>query len=238
MVERKQLLGEVEAPVLSKVEALGLKWLKQCRCGKRYYGNNSIKECGQCEPEIKETTLRMSKECECGCGKEFEKKDKPNPPKNERKYFNRACQMRARRRTEAGMVYVEEYNRRYKRVETEWICQYPMCGKMVISAYKRVFCEEHSGKPVNYTKRMKKKRPEVAASYNYTDSLRRKIKSGTAKTPPCTICGIYEKIEFHHPNYQEPKNVVPLCSKCHKLEHVGQAGRLFRPSSGMKVNLE
>ena len=241
MVERK--------PVLSLSKARERRWLKQCKCGKRYWGNNSIKECGQCEPKIpvvseaepyecepvldKRNTCQglEVKACECGCEKTFERRENINAD-YAKKYFNRACQMRAKRRTEAGKAYVEQYNKRYKRIEVEWVCQYPMCGKMVISAYKRVFCDEHSGKPVNYAKRMKKKRPEILASYNYTDSLRRKIKRGIIKTPPCSVCGIDEKIEFHHPNYQEPKNVVALCSKCHKQEHKGK--RNIGPVMGIR----
>lgn len=86
----------------------------------------------------------LTRKCECVCGKEFEYKSKSNP-EYERKYFNKACQMRARRRTVVGKAYLEKYNQRYKRAEREWKCKFPLCGKEFKSTYKRVYCDEHKG---------------------------------------------------------------------------------------------
>jgi len=36
---------------------------------------------------------------------------------------------------------------------------------------------------------------------------------------PCIICGSYEKVEFHHPNYKEPFKVIPLCRTHHLALH-------------------
>ena len=85
---------------------------------------------------------RLVIECECGCGKTFVRKDNPNP-KYVQRYYNRACQMRARRKTEAGKAYVDKYNRRYKREEKSWACKFPLCGKVFNSARNRVYCDEH-----------------------------------------------------------------------------------------------
>ena len=82
-------------------------------------------------------------ECVCGCGKTFNRKDNPNT-KYTKKYYNKACQMRARRNTVVGKAYLEEYNKRYKMEEKAWSCKYPLCGKVVVSAHRRVYCEEHS----------------------------------------------------------------------------------------------
>lgn len=35
----------------------------------------------------------------------------------------------------------------------------------------------------------------------------------------CQDCGVMCKTEGHHENYNEPKNVLWLCRKCHKIRH-------------------
>mgnify|MGYP001604309364 CR=1 FL=1 len=85
----------------------------------------------------------LSKKCGCGCGKEFEYELRSNKD-YEKKYLNRACQMRARRRTVAGKAYMEKYNLKYKRAEWEWECEFPLCGRNFNSARKRKYCDEHS----------------------------------------------------------------------------------------------
>lgn len=128
------------------------------------------------------------------------------------------CRMRKYRETEKGQAKVAEYNKRYKRVDLEWICQFPECGKMVISAHKRTLCDEHSN-PSGRLRLMKKRRPEIIVSYNHTDSLRKKIKRGTIDKPVCVNCGEKDDIHFHHPDYSKPKSVIPLCRNCHIEEH-------------------
>lgn len=114
------------------------RWLKQCRkCETKYWG--SAEDTGYCVSCAGTVVVA----CGCDCGKTFERKDNGNP-KYVKKYYNKACQMRARRRTEAGKAYVEEYNKRYKREEKEWECKFPMCGRVFTSAYKRTYCDEHS----------------------------------------------------------------------------------------------
>lgn len=39
------------------------------------------------------------------------------------------------------------------------------------------------------------------------------------KPSQCTLCLSSDKIEAHHPNYDEPLNVVWLCRKCHMAIH-------------------
>lgn len=115
-------------------------YLKQCSCGKQYWGNNEDRACPECSIGKERTVLSK---CACGCGNEFLRETRSNPA-YEKKYFNRACQMRARRRTEKGKTYTEEYNKRYKRAEQKWECRFPLCGKTVISTRRRKYCDEHS----------------------------------------------------------------------------------------------
>ena len=49
------------------------------------------------------------------------------------------------------------------------------------------------------------------------------VKRGTLKRPAtCTHCGnpSPETIQGHHPDYRKPLEVIWLCKKCHRLEHV------------------
>lgn len=153
----------------------------------------------------------MEKVC-CVCGEEFGAK-----LKNAEVCSNK-CRQRKYRESERGKAQVVEYNKRYKRVELEWICQFPECGKMVISAHRRTMCDEHSN-PSSHIKLMRKRHPELIISYNHTDSLRKKVKRGTTKEPMCTKCGETKDIHFHHPDYSDPKNVISLCRRCHIEEH-------------------
>ena len=116
------------------------KWLNRCRkCGIEFWGIDSDKGyCVSCRG-----TNTAIFECECGCGNSFERPSNINPA-YAKKYFNRECQMRARRRTVNGKAYIEEYNKRYKRVEREWECGFPLCGRRFKSARKRKYCDEHS----------------------------------------------------------------------------------------------
>ena len=116
------------------------RWLKQCKkCEIEYWGNDDGN--GYCISCNSTSTVLI--ECSCGCGKTFDRKDNPNP-KYVKRYYDKACQMRARRKTEVGKTYTDKYNQRYKREEKAWICKFPMCGKEFISTYKRTYCDEHS----------------------------------------------------------------------------------------------
>ena len=50
------------------------------------------------------------------------------------------------------------------------------------------------------------------------NAVARAIKSGKLVKQSCKRCGS-EKTEAHHENYDEPLNIVWLCSVCHKKRH-------------------
>lgn len=41
------------------------------------------------------------------------------------------------------------------------------------------------------------------------------------KKDHCEHCGERENLHMHHPNHNEPLEIVTLCVKCHELEHHG-----------------
>ena len=65
--------------------------------------------------------------------------------------------------------------------------------------------------------RLKIDQKKVFARYILNLNVKRKI---ICKPETCTICQKkVTKIEAHHPNYDEPLNVVWLCRKCHAAIH-------------------
>lgn len=45
------------------------------------------------------------------------------------------------------------------------------------------------------------------------------FKRGKIQKVECCCCGKKENLEFHHPNYNKPFNVMVLCKKCHLELH-------------------
>jgi hypothetical protein len=65
-------------------------------------------------------------------------------------------------------------------------------------------------------KKYREKYPEKAKARRMVNYY---IRKGTLKREPCKICGNI-KSESHHPDYKYPLNIVWLCDKHHKEEHV------------------
>ena len=51
------------------------------------------------------------------------------------------------------------------------------------------------------------------------ETVRQAIRSGTIVRGECSVCGIDEKIEAHHPDYSSPLTVKWLCRKHHRELH-------------------
>jgi len=51
------------------------------------------------------------------------------------------------------------------------------------------------------------------------ETVRQAIRSGTIVRGECSVCGIDEKIEAHHPDYSSPLTVEWLCRKHHRELH-------------------
>ena len=187
-------------------------WLKVCKCGKYYWGNAKENGCVECRVQ----KVLLKRVCDCGCGKEFEYESKSNLG-YERRYFNKACQMRARRRTVVGKAYVEKYNQRYKRAEREWKCKFPLCNKVFISAYKRSYCDEHSN-PSSQNVVWRKKNPLKAKAHESINSFYRDRYNKGRKRGSCLVCD-KKKTEAHHHDYSKPKDVTFLCKKHHHEIH-------------------
>ena len=135
------------------------RYLKICECGERYYGSAKDIGCKGCVDSGKSMVF-----CACGCNREFERSGK-------RKYYDRACQMRVIRRTDAGKAYVEEYNKRCKRPEVEIKCKFPLCGVEFMSSYSnRKYCDEHSN-PTSVCRVWRKNNPLKSKAHERVHNL-------------------------------------------------------------------
>lgn len=74
-------------------------------------------------------------------------------------------------------------------------------GKPVVTAVKK-----------RWAARNKEKRKAHSLLWNA-------ILSGTITKQPCKVCGSAKRTEAHHPDYDQPLDVVWLCSAHHKQVH-------------------
>ena len=105
------------------------------------------------------------------------------------------------------------------------------CSSDGLSSYCVSCCGEYScawrkknpdaARKINaaYRSRYRKRCPERFAARQWVTKERR---MGNLKDMPCVICGTLENIEFHHPDYTQPKYVVPLCRRHHRKVDNGQ----------------
>lgn len=160
----------------------------------------------------------MLKYCEV-CGKGFEWQDFGGRYKNKR-YCSRACGMAGWRKTDKGKALVVKSNLRHKRPDIAQICV--ICGKGYISARVRDVCdvpECQTAAKMYRTDKMFAKNPNILAAYRHIDSLRKKVKRGTLNRPYCSVCGTSDNVQWHHPDYSKPLQVIPLCRAHHKEAH-------------------
>ena len=73
--------------------------------------------------------------------------------------------------------------------------------------------------------RYRKRRNEILAQqkgYCQANPEKRHAKKLAQKVPldsHCEICGTTERLQRHHPNYDEPLKIVTLCRNCHRKLH-------------------
>ncbi len=124
---------------------------------------------------------------------------------------------------EKNKEYIREYKKEYKK-------KYRQENKEKISEYGKKYYKEHKEQELLRTRNwelvnhervkelkikgakvMREKYPEKM----YARNMSRAIKiSGL-----CVICKQEKAIEKHHPDYDEPMNVVFLCKQCHVKIH-------------------
>ena len=83
--------------------------------------------------------------------------------------------------------------------------------------WRKIYCrnnEAHKYRHKKLTAKYIKDNPQIIMAQkiaNKNKELLKKMK--------CEICGSNKTLHMHHPNYEKPKNVITLCSICHKQIH-------------------
>jgi hypothetical protein len=123
---------------------------------------------------------------------------------------------------------IEEFQYRKDRGTYHHICK--KCRNLQSSQWKKInrkYCYEEKRKyrksevgkaATRARKKRKKLNPIVRKKYRVQDKAWKSIKNGTLKRMPCEKCGNL-KVHAHHPNYNEPLNVMWLCVFHHREWH-------------------
>jgi hypothetical protein len=99
-------------------------------------------------------------------------------------------------------AYHKEYNRKYAIENRERLREQKRLWKSANPDHKR-------------------KDPEASKRYRASDRIGARIRRGTWPRPSvflCTDCDKHAE-EYHHPNYDYPLWVEPLCKECHLKIH-------------------
>lgn len=90
-----------------------------------------------------------------------------------------------------------------------------------VRAYEKIRAQTEKRKQNRrfYVKKYNQEHPERNAIML---RVRRAIKKGVIVKPKtCCICGDETRLYAHHPNYNEPLNVIFVCQSCHRKIHCG-----------------
>ena len=79
--------------------------------------------------------------------------------------------------------------------------------------------EEYVMKRREYMRQRRKNDPEYAKREDARIIVNIMVRWGWMQRGPCAVCGIADKVEGHHPNYDDPLSVVWLCRPHHRIEH-------------------
>lgn len=80
--------------------------------------------------------------------------------------------------------------------------------------YKRIYRQEHKDRVRAYQKTPDRRKKQVIRDFTRDFYKKNKIKK-----VKCLFCGSKENLEFHHHDYNKPKEFIILCKKCHQKEH-------------------
>jgi hypothetical protein len=122
----------------------------------------------------------------------------------------------------------------YREMRRKWFA----ANKEKQRAYKKQWLEQHPSYKYNYRKQNRDRINELFSQWSkdhpgYVNAHR----CATAKKYPeksrarskrqyniplktsCEKCGVSEKLEGHHPDYDKPLEVITLCKDCHEFIH-------------------
>jgi len=100
---------------------------------------------------------------------------------------------------------------RYKQQSREY---YQMNKEKIKQTHKNEKQKLSKKSKENYHSNTERRRKTIIRS-----ALETEYKRGNIKKDKCVHCGSIVDLEFHHPDYNKPKEYRVLCKKCHLEEH-------------------
>jgi len=108
--------------------------------------------------------------------------------------------------------------------------------------YKQEYYLKNRAKFKKYFKKYKRQHRGIirkqAKRYYYNSTDRKKkqavrdytrwlLRSGKVIKVKCVYCNSRKNLEFHHPDYSNPKRYIILCKNCHMKEHKKIEGKVL-----------
>jgi len=106
-----------------------------------------------------------------------------------------------------------ESNRKYRHAHPDKMRETHLRRKAIIQQWKR----DHAVTVQAQNLKWKEKNPEKAKA---EAMVQRQVRKGAIKRgASCSVCASSVRVEFHHPDYSKPLEVVSVCRQCHSSLH-------------------
>jgi len=119
--------------------------------------------------------------------------------------------------------FFEKLNKRYrgycKKCSIKYRQGYYQKNKEKIKEHNKIWKRNHKKEIRKQAKKYYHKNPDRVRKQAVRDFTRELLKKGKFKRIICLFCGSKKNLEFHHKDYNKPKEIMVLCKKCHQEEH-------------------
>ena len=144
------------------------------------------------------------------------------------------CRMRRWRRTDKGKAVVVRNNAKVKRPDIKKVC--PNCGKLYITARIKQYLCSACSKSVGMYESQKRYRLKNVEKVRKWGNANKQAQRRFYYSECCIIKGCLNEGHRHHPDYNEPNEIVWLCRQHYKDAHTGKGRSVFTASEIRKEN--
>lgn len=192
------------------VYSCGNKWITNCRgC---FYFRGKMKQCSKCKEWKEEIEFGKEKRVKSGlraacnkCYKEYEKSYRQSEHgKTTRKIY--------RQTSEKSKIIELKHKKKYRESEK---------GIEVMKRAVKKYRQTEKGRKTGIIiiRRYRQKHPERMAAHTAIANAKSSGRISYASEFMCAICKEKQAIQYHHPDYAKPLEVIPVCMKCHLKIH-------------------
>jgi len=135
-------------------------------------------------------------------------------------YCTDACRQKAYRQTDKGRASVLRFNVKVKKPDVRKMCRICKIEFTTASKAQRLCtaCSRSDEGIALKQRDFMARNPGHKKAYSLTSAMVKKFaRRGIGL--PCMICSSHENVELHHPDYEQPRLVLPYCRKCHRRLH-------------------